>query len=575
VELSRSTFALSNGWRLGTPGRRSSGRWDALERLAANYAEAGASEAAIETAQRQLALDPLREEAHRILMRLYDASGRRSAALKQYQICEELLRRELNAEPEPETVRLWSEIRTRQSEPGGSVAHGEAATEAKALTQRPWILIATAVTMLAIAGGAFWTFYLRGAAPVVEVASEAKMAFPLPQRPSIAVLPFKNLTGDAAEDSFVDGITDDITTVLSTISQMFVIDRGSALTYKGKTVKVQQVAEELGVRYVLEGSVKRSGDRVRVSAQLIDALTGHHLWAEIYDREVEDIFALQDEITLEIVTALEVAITEGEQERISLIHGTGNLQAWVLVGRGVHLARRLTREDNTKARELHRRATQLDPNYPGAWDALAWTHFIDARFGWSDSRQASMLRAAELAQKALALDQSRPRTYALLGMLQLMTGNHDQAVALGQKAVALSPSGAEVAAFLALTSTYTGEVERSIALIEKAMRLSPYYPDWYRWTLGRAYRLMGRQEEAVAALATRLDHSPDSVAPRVELVAAYMEMGREAAARAEAAEVLRINPGFSVHEWMVMPPYKDAAIAKREMGALRRAGLPE
>ena len=355
---------------------------------------------------------------------------------------------------------------------------------------------------------------------------------------------------------------------------MFVIARHSALVYDGP-VKVQQVAEELGVRYVLEGSVQRSGDRVRVSAQLIDAIEGNHLWAERYEREAKDIFALQDEITLEIVTALQVEMTEGEQERIALIHGTSNLEAWILAGKARLLLRRLTRDENVEARAVYQRAVELDPAYPGAWGGLAWTHLIAARFGWSESPEDSLRRAAELVEKTLALDPMRPGTYALLGTIQLVNGDHDAAVAFGEKAVALSPNGAEVAALLAFTLTYTGELERSIALLERAMRLSPSYPDWYRWTLGQAYRLASRYEDAVAAFTTRLDDNPEALTPRVELVMTYGEMGDEAKARAEAAQVLRINPEFSIQTWTQAPRYKDPAITNRDIETLRRVGLPE
>ncbi len=389
------------------------------------------------------------------------------------------------------------------------------------------------------------------------------------------MLPFKNLIGDPSQGNFVEGITEDITTALSTISAMFVIGRISALTYKDRTVKPQEVARELGVRYVLTGSVQKSGERVRISAQLVDAPEGHQVWAERYDRDVSDFFAMQDEITMEVVTSMRVELTGGEQANIARVHGTANLQAWLLGVQGLQLSRRLTREDNAKARELYRRTVNLDPNYPGAWAGLAWTNLIDARFGWSNSRKASARRAAELAEKSLALNPMRPAAYALLGTIQLMGGNHDEAVALGEKAVALSPSGGELAALLALTLTYVGESERSISLLERAMRLSPYYPDWYRWTLGRAYRLTGRYEEAVAALTIRPDESPNSLAPRVELVAAFVEMGRAAEARAEATEVLKIDPGFSIGAWMGAFPYRDQAVARDEAEALRRAGLPE
>ncbi len=267
-------------------------------------------------------------------------------------------------------------------------------------------------------------------------------------------------------------------------------------------------------------------------------------------------------------------MTEGEQERVSLVHGTSNLEAWVVAGQGRLLLRHLTREDNVKARELYRQATELDPDYPGAWDGLAWTHLIDARFGWSVSREASVLRAAELVQKTLTLDPGRPRTYALLGTIRLVSGDHAEAVTLGEKAVALSPNGADVAALLAYTLTYNGEEERAIAMIEKAMRLRPSYPLWYRWVLGRAYRLAGRYREAIAALKVRLPDSPDSLSFRVELVACYAESGQTAKARIEAAEVIRLEPGFSARAWTQAPPHADAAATEREFELLRRAGLP-
>lgn len=228
--------------------------------------------------------------------------------------------------------------------------------------------------------------------------------------------------------------------------------------------------------------------------------------------------------------------------------------SWVCKG---CCSRAALRGRTTRRREVYHRAVNLDPNYPGAWAGLAWTHLINARFGWSDSRKASARRAAELAEKTLALDPMRPAAYALLGTIQLMGGNYDEAVALREKAVALSPSGGEVAAPLALTLTYVGEPERSIALLERAMRLSPYPPDWFRWTLGRAYRLAGGYEEAVAALRTRPDESPNSLARRVELAVAVVEMGHAAEARAEATAVLEIDPGFAIGAWMGAFPYRD------------------
>ena len=537
---------------------------DALGRLGVLLAEAGDVENAVETAQRLLALDPAREDAHRLLMALYDLSGRRVAALKQYRACAEVLRRELDVEPEPETRRLYEEIRTRSDdapEPPAASAAPERRGHVPWRKPRLWPLAALA---LLVAGGLLWFYAIRDPAPVLP-----------PEKPSIVILPFENLDGDPTQDPFIDGVTEDITTALSMISEMFVIDRNSALIYKDRPVKVQDVAEELGVRYVLVGSGRRVGDRVRITAQLIDALEGHHLWADSYDRTLDDIFAVQHEITLQIITALQVQLTEGEQERISLIHGTDKLEAWILGIQALQLARKLTRQDNARARELFQLAAELDPNYPGAWDGLAWTHLVDAKFGWSESPEASLQQAAELAQRVLSLDPSRPRTYGLLGIVQLFGGNHDEAIAFGEQAIALSPNGADVAAYQALTLTYTGDLERSVALLEHAMRLSPYYPDWYQWTLGRAYRLMGRYEDAIAVLRNGSKRTPRSLVSHIELAALYSKMGRASEARTEAAKVLKIDPLFSARAWSEVPPYRDPAIFERELDALRKAGLPE
>ncbi len=607
-DLLESLYVRSEGfdeWLVRERARLRDLTVETLARLMNLHAGSDDADRAIKTTERVLALDPLREDAHRMLMRLYDGTGRRSAALRQFQVCEETLRQELDAEPEPETLALYSELRSRTGETSGPLpqpdtapttepkdtvqtertkadshgsppAAGVAQTAAKPAKRRLWLWVVMATVAFVIAAGfIYWGVYLRAPTPVFEIARQDKMDFPLPEKPSIAVLPFENRTGNPDQDNFVDGITEGITTVLSIISEMFVIARSSTLTYKDQPAKPQQVAENLGVRYVLMGSVQQSGEQVRISAQLADALTGQLVWAGQYDREAEDVFALQDEITLEIITALQVEITEGEQERMSLIHGTDNLEAWILAAQGLQLIRRVTKGDNAKARRLYRSAIELDRNYAGAWDGLAWTHLLDARFGWSDSRETSVLRAAELAQKMLALDDTRPRTYALLGQVLLINGDHDQAVALGEKAVALNPNGADVSAMLGLTLTYTGELERSIALLKQAMRLSPYYPDWYRWSLGRAYRLAGRYEEAIAALTAGLDRSLESLAPRVELVAAYSQLRAIKKAQDEATEVLRINPNFSAGEWSRVPPYKDPASAERDLDALHRAGLPQ
>ncbi len=233
----------------------------------------------------------------------------------------------------------------------------------------------------------------------MEPARAEKLAFPLPEKPSIAVLPFDNMSGDPGQNHFADGITEEIITALSKISNMFVIARNSTFSYKGKPVKVQQVAEELGVRYVLEGSVRRSGDKVRITAQLVDATTGYHLWSERYDRESKEIFALQDEITKNIVTALEVKLTAGESARV-WASSFKNVKAWELAQEGLQAFRRNTKKDNARARELFNHAVELDPEYPVAWAMVAWTHWLDARFRWSESPRSLLNRPLNLHRRS-------------------------------------------------------------------------------------------------------------------------------------------------------------------------------
>jgi adenylate cyclase len=412
-------------------------------------------------------------------------------------------------------------------------------------------------------------------APGVEVASTHKMAFPLPEKPSIAVLPFDNLSGDPDQEYLADGMTENIITVLSNVSEMFVIARNSTFTYKGKPVKVQRVAEDLGVQYVLEGSVQKSGGRVRVTAQLIDATKGHHLWADRYDRDFQDVFALQDEITLKILTALQVKLTHGQEA--CMHETTDNLEAWGHFVRALGLFERFTKEDNAKARELFERAVTLDPEYAAAWTMLAWTHWIDASYGFSQSRAESFKRAVELAQKALELDDANPDVHALVGGIHLFQGQHEQAIAEGRKAIALRPNDACNLALLAQTLSYTGRSEEAIALMKRAMRLNPYYPEWYLGILAQSYRVAGRYEEAIATYKEFLERSRETggstLLTHLGLASTYMRVGKEDEARDHATEVLKIDPDFSL-EWVRKATFfKDEALLEEDLDALHKAGL--
>jgi adenylate cyclase len=438
------------------------------------------------------------------------------------------------------------------------------------------ILVGGVVLVLVVIAALIWNFYSRP--PPVEVASVEKMAFPLPDKPSIAVLPFVNLSKDPEQEYLADGITESIITTLSKISEIFVIASRSVFTYKGKKVKIQQVSEELGVKHVLEGSVQKSGNRVRITAQLVDATTGHHLWSEQYDRDMKELFALQDDITHKIVVALQVKLTEGEQARVW--HGTTyNLEAWGYFVKGYSLFERFRKEDNAKAQELFERALEIAPKYSYALTMLAWSHWIDARYGWTKSRSESDKKCAELAQKAVALDDTQPHVHGLLGGIYLAQRQYEQAIAEGEKAIELGPNNSLSYALLALSLKFAGRFERAITLFKKAMRLSPYYLNWYPLHLAGCYFMTGRYDEAIATYKHALERGKglgfNPFALHVGLAASYMRIGQEEKARSHAEEVLRIKPDYSL-EWIrKYSLQKDPSHLNLFLTSLHKAGIPE
>jgi adenylate cyclase len=410
----------------------------------------------------------------------------------------------------------------------------------------------------------------------IERASEEKMAYPLPEKPSLAVLPFDNLSGDPEQEYIADGISENIISTLSSSPKMFVIARNSTFTYKGKPVKVQQVAEELGVRYILEGSVQKSGDRLRVTAQLIDAINGRHLWSEKYDRKMRDFFDLQDEITKKIVVELSVEVGGGESARLGA-KSTDNFEAWTKVAKGFELFLKGSKEDNLKARALFEKATKLDPGYAGAWQWLAYSHQWDARFEWSESRAASIKLAHELAQKALALDDKSPNVHAVLGNLYLTQRQLKKAISKYKMAISLNPNFGPGYAMLAIATNLMGEFEESITLMKTAMRLSPYYDHWYLGVLAMAYFFTGRYEEAIAANNQHLDRCRKgeclTAGPLSGLAQVYAELGRVEEARSFMAEALESNPKLSLAFYKRMWPFKNPAHLQRILDALSKAGL--
>src|SRR3989441_3188051 len=349
-------------------------------------------------------------------------------------------------------------------------------------------------------------------------------ALAVPDKPSIAVLPFTNMSGDPEQEYFSDGMTEDLTTALSKLSGLFVIARHSAFVYKGKAVNVTEVSKELGVRYVLEGSVRKADSQVRITAQLVDATTGQHLWAERYDRELKDIFALQDELREKIVFALKVKLTPDEQERFRYFP-TASLDAYDALLRGEEYFSRFTREANAQARQLFERALELDPQYAAAYAMLAWTYLAEFIFQWN--RDPQMLeRAFETAQRAVALDDSLPVAHMTLGDVSLWRKQPEQAIAEAERAITLDPNFAEGYEHLGMILNATGRPAEALERVKKALRLSPHPPFYYLSELGESHLRMGHYEEAIAAQKQALIRNPNFLPAHALLAESYLTQWR-------------------------------------------------
>ncbi len=465
-----------------------------------------------------------------------------------------------------EPVRVYRVL----MEPG--VTKAEKGLRSKEKGKRALALGVLAAFVGVAATVAFWQFVWHPAPPQMEVASKAKMAFPLPDKPSIAVLPFVNMSKDADDDYFGDGLSEDLITALSKTPKLFVIARNSSFGYKGKALQVKQVSEELGVRYVLEGSVRKAGDRVRITAQLIDALTGHHLWVERYDRDLKDIFAVQEDITKKIITAVQVELTEGERARI-YGRGTNNLDAYLKAMEATWIRAQTTKENVMKAQQLAEEAIALDPNYAYAYTALGWTHMSTVWLGISKSPQESLKRAIELFQKAISLDDSLAIAHVGLGYMLMMTRDYDKAIAQGEKAMALEPSSADVLHWYAAILTYAGQLQEAIPMFRESLRLDPNPGNVFYRHFSVALRHSGQYDEAIVLLKRAIEREPNDLIAYIALTSTFGMAGRMEEARAAAKEVLRINPRFSVERYEKTVPYKDMAAKDQLIDALRQAGL--
>lgn len=418
------------------------------------------------------------------------------------------------------------------------------------------------------------------------VASEGNVAVAAPSpapsaRPSarfdqasIVVLPFANMSADAEQEYFADGITEDLITDLSKIAGLLVIARNSAFVYKGRAVRVDEVCRELGVKTALEGSVRRAGNRVRVTAQLIDGATGGHLWAERYDRQLDDIFAVQDDVTHSIVTALKLKLSAGEERRMARQHAS-SLEAYDWFLKGLELANRFTKEANAEARRHYERALALDPAYADALAALANSHVRDWTLGWSDAPEESLQLAHDTAQRALALDTNQADACATLAFALLWMKRHERALVEAAKAAALGPNNGNARMFHSLVLSFSGRVDEAIPEAELCLRLDPKWPSSPLWALGHAYYLKGQHEEARALFARSIAANPNFLPPHIFLAALHADAGRWQEAKAEIAAAAAISPYGATLAWARSRlPYRDPAVLDRLIGALRRAGLP-
>ncbi len=438
----------------------------------------------------------------------------------------------------------------------------------------PWRLrVAMAVMVLLVAGGtAYW---LMPTAPQEEPVSPERMAFPLPDKPSIAILPFTNMSGDPEQEYFADGMTDDLITDLSKISDLIVIASNSVFTYKGKAVKVSDVGRDLGVRYVLEGSIRRVGSRIRINAQFVEAATGAHLWAERYDRDVNDVFAVQDEVTRNIVAALAVTLKPVESVDV-FRRETNNLEAYDNVLQGRQQLARITREGVAKAKAHFERAIELDPDYARAYINLGILH-VDEWKIWGLDRDKNLDRAIELGRRAAALNARSAGAHVLTALGLQWKGQHAEAEKEAEKALGLNPTHPETLGNLGNFLRRSGRALEAVEVLKKAIRLDPFHPPVYLLALGDAYFTLRRYEDAIRVLKEGTSREPDYISNYVYLAESYAMAGRGGEAKRAVAQILRLNPGFTLAKYKahISVSMIDKAQVERKIAALRIAGAPE
>jgi len=409
------------------------------------------------------------------------------------------------------------------------------------------------------------------------IASEERMAFPLQEMPSIAVLPFDNMSGDPKQEYIGDGISESIISALAISPDMLVIARNSTFVYKGKPVKVQQIAEDLGVRYVLEGSFITTGNRIRITAQLVDALSGHHAWTEQYDRDMQDFFNLLDDISKQIAIELQVELTSGDTLRS--ISKTRNFKAWANNVKGLKYFFRFTEEYNMQARKYFEIAIKLDPDFAGAIAMLVYIYLMSVVWGWSKSPLEDFKRCEELTQKAKELDENLSIVYAAAALLRLIKLDHKKSIEESKRAITLGPNDPWNYCTLAFAKYFNGDFQEAVSLCEKIERLSPYRPSVYLMVTGLSYRGVGKYDEAIAIFNDLLSRAQkgeyNPLIAHQYLISTYAMEGNMSKARYHAAELLKINPDYSLEDYRTVTFYKNPKHLEPILDALRKAGIPD
>jgi TolB-like protein len=467
----------------------------------------------------------------------------------------------------PEPVRVYGALLDPAT--AGEVRPAKPDRAPKARSIRAGALLLLALAALVTAG----IFLARGKVDKVEAPAGETAAPSAAGKPSLAILPFESGHEGRERDYLGDGIAEDIVTSLARVPKIDVIASSSSFSFRGREMPARQIGEELGVRYLLEGSLRRSPDGVRITVRLVDAASGKQLWAERYDREREESFALQDEITMAILTALQVELTEGEQAKL---HGRGteNLDAFLKLWEGRDLVNRHTREGTLQARRIFEEALALDGDYALAWESLALTHMLDIFDERSGARGEAVAKAIGMTRRAISLDSSLGTAHGLLGWLLTLQRDFEGGLAAAERGVMLSPGSADAHLWQGIVFYYAGEIDESLSSLGKGFRLNPLPSSFYYLFRGRALTAAGRHEEARDDCRHVVGDNPDDLAGRACLVIASLRAGHRDEARGEAVEILRIDPSFSAARFVAPFPYRDESQRKLLAESLRDAGLP-